>query len=141
MVEAEDRKQLVKRDVLLVATAGAWLLNGMHFSPYFDPVLILLKPFISGRLFSTPIVVLYLASLICSFLTLMIAGVPAALTSASVASSRARPRRLASGLVVHCCSALHRFSGRPAFSERWRSKVTLSRRPCQSRDSRATIPA
>jgi hypothetical protein len=51
----------------------------MHFSPYFDPVLIVLKPFISGRLFSTPIVVLYLASLFCSFLTLMIAGVAAAL--------------------------------------------------------------
>lgn len=75
-----DREQVMKRDVLLVATAGASLVNGMHFSPWFDPVSILLRPFIAGVPFlSTPLVFLYLTSIFISLMTLLIAGVPAAL--------------------------------------------------------------
>jgi hypothetical protein len=79
MHNAQEREALMQRDVLLVAIAGASLMNGMHFSPYFDPIYILLRPFISGTLIATPIVLLYLTSIFCSFLTLMIAGIPAAL--------------------------------------------------------------
>ena len=77
--DLDAREQMMKRDVLLVATAGASLLNGMHFSPYFDPVAILLRPFIAGTFLATPILFLYLASIFISLMTLLIAGVPAAI--------------------------------------------------------------
>jgi len=79
MAQAEDREDLLKRDVLLVATAGVSVINGMHFSPYFDPVFILLKPFIAGTLLSTPLVLFYITSIFISLMTLLIAGIPAAL--------------------------------------------------------------
>lgn len=79
MTDMDDREELLKRDVLLVATAGASLLNGMHFSPYFDPVTILLRPFIAGTFLSSPLIMLYLSSIFISLMTLLIAGVPAAL--------------------------------------------------------------
>ena len=47
-MDQDDRERLLKQDVLLVATAGLSLVNGMHFSPWFDPVSILLKPFLAG---------------------------------------------------------------------------------------------
>ena len=76
--DMDAREQLMKRDVLLVATAGASLLNGMHFSPYFDPVAILLRPFLAGTMLGSPIVALYISSLFVSLMTLLIAGIPAA---------------------------------------------------------------
>ncbi len=77
--DLDDREQMMKRDVLLVATAGASLLNGMHFSPFFEPVAILLRPFIAGTILATPILTLYLTSIFISLMTLLIAGVPAAI--------------------------------------------------------------
>ncbi len=77
--DMDEREQLMKRDVLLVATAGASLLNGMHFSPLFDPVAILLRPFIAGTLLSTPLVSLYITSIFISLMTLLVAGIPAAI--------------------------------------------------------------
>ena len=77
--DQDHREQLMQRDVLLVTIAGASLLNGMHFSPYFDPVAILLRPFIAGTILATPIVALYLSSIFVSLMSLLIAGVPAAL--------------------------------------------------------------
>lgn len=79
MAETENREELLQRDVLLIATAATSLVNGMHFSPYFDPVFILLKPFIAGTLLSTPLVLFYLTSIFISLMTLLIGGVPAAL--------------------------------------------------------------
>ena len=75
----DAREDVMKRDVMMVATAGLSLINGMHFSPWFDPIAILMKPFIAGTVFSTPIVFLYLVSIFVSAMTLLIAGVPAAL--------------------------------------------------------------
>lgn len=79
MAQADNREELLRQDVLLIATAAASLLNGMQFSPYFDPVFILLKPFIAGTLLSTPLVLFYLTSIFISLMTLLIAGIPAAL--------------------------------------------------------------
>lgn len=79
MQPADGREALLKRDVLLIATAAASLVNGMHFSPYFEPVFILLRPFIAGTLLGTPLVLFYITSLFISLMTLLIAGVPAAL--------------------------------------------------------------
>src|SRR5690606_35488261 len=79
MAQLENREDLLKRDVLLIAVAGISLLNGMHFSPYFDPVFILLKSYIAGTLLTTPLVLFYLTSIFISLMTLLIAGIPAAL--------------------------------------------------------------
>jgi hypothetical protein len=77
--DMDQREVQMKRDVMMVATAGLSLVNGMHFSPWFDPVAILMKPFIAGTFFSTPLVFLYLVSIFISAMTLLLAGVPAAL--------------------------------------------------------------
>lgn len=78
-INEQERENLLQRDVILVATAGLSLLNGMHFSPWFDPVAILLRPFLAGTFLGTPLVFLYLTSIFISVMTLMIGGVPAAL--------------------------------------------------------------
>lgn len=77
--EMHERQQMMQRDVLLVATAATSLVNGQGFSPFFDPVFFLLRPFIAGTLLSTPLVFFYLTSLFISLMTLLIAGVPAAI--------------------------------------------------------------
>jgi hypothetical protein len=79
MSELQDREEFLRRDVLLVATAALSLVNGMHFSPWFDLVAILLKPFVSGTFLATPLAFLYLTSIFISACTLIIAGVPAAI--------------------------------------------------------------
>ena len=75
----EDRETSMKRAVLLVAAAGLSLLNGMHFSPIFDPVFFLMRPFAPGLFSYFPGALFYFTSLLISLTTLLIAGVPAAL--------------------------------------------------------------
>lgn len=77
--DLDERQAMMQRDVLLVATAGASLLNGMHFSPLFEPVRILLLPFVAGTFFATPMLSLYLTSIFTSLMTLLLAGVPVAI--------------------------------------------------------------
>lgn len=79
MSEMENREQTMQRDVLLIATAALSLVNGMHFSPWFDPVAVLLRPFVAGTFFASPLLFLYLTSIFISLMTLLIAGIPAAL--------------------------------------------------------------
>ena len=79
MDELQEREELLRRDVMLVATAALSLVNGMHFSPWFEPVAILLRPFIAGTILSSPLVFLYLTSIFISACTLILAGVPAAI--------------------------------------------------------------
>ena len=74
-----EREALLKRDVLLVATAGLSLLNGMHFSPLFDPIFFLIRPFAPGFFLYMPMLLFYFTSLLISLATLLLAGVPAAL--------------------------------------------------------------
>ena len=77
--EMHERQQTMQRDVLMIATAAVSLVNGQGFSPVFDPVFFLLRPFIAGTFLSTPLVFFYLTSVFISLMTLLIAGVPAAL--------------------------------------------------------------
>jgi hypothetical protein len=77
--EMHERQQMMQRDVLMVATAATSLLNGQGFSPVFDPIFFLLRPFIAGTFLSTPLVFFYLTSIFISLMTLLIAGVPAAI--------------------------------------------------------------
>lgn len=78
MDDLKHREETMQRDVLLTMAAGASLLNGMHFSPLFDPVLFLLRPFVASIL-SSPIILFYLTSIFISMMTLLVAGIPAAL--------------------------------------------------------------
>lgn len=79
MDDIEHRTRTMQQDVLLLVTAGISLTNGMHFSPYFEPAFVLLRPFLAGTPLGSPIVSLYLTSMFVSLMTLLIAGVPAAL--------------------------------------------------------------
>lgn len=76
--ELLERERTMQRDVLLVATAGASLLNGQSFSPWLDSALILLRPFVA-QLITSPLLLLYLTSIFVSLMTLLVAGIPAAL--------------------------------------------------------------
>jgi uncharacterized membrane protein len=78
MDELHQRERTMQSDVLLVAAASASLVNGMHFSPLFDPVFFLLRPFVAPLL-SGPLVLFYLTSIFISVMTLLIAGIPAAI--------------------------------------------------------------
>lgn len=78
-IDDQERQDIMQRDVLLVATAACSLLNGQSFSPLLTMGAILMKPFVAGTLLASPIVFLYLTSLFVSILTLLLAGIPAAL--------------------------------------------------------------
>lgn len=77
--DLDQRQQQMQTDVLLVATAGASLLNGMPFSPILFPFVVLLKPLLAGTFIATPLVLTYLASFLASATTLLLAGIPTAL--------------------------------------------------------------
>jgi hypothetical protein len=80
MAEYENREDILRRDGLLVGVVGVGALNGMHFSPYFDPAFILMKPFVQVTFFATsPIIIFYFTSLVLATLSIMIAGIPAAI--------------------------------------------------------------
>ncbi|MDK9695548.1 MAG: hypothetical protein OEL76_04085 [Siculibacillus sp.] len=79
MHNEQQRQDMMQRDVLLMVVAGLSLINGMHFSAWFDPFFFLFKPFAAGFFISSPILLLYITSLLLSTLTLLIGGVPAAI--------------------------------------------------------------
>jgi hypothetical protein len=66
------------RDPLLVAIVGLGILAGM-FSPLRDQAFILLVPFAPAFFIGSPALVLYLAMLFVSALTIMLGGLPAAI--------------------------------------------------------------
>jgi hypothetical protein len=63
--------------VLLVVTAGLALLNGLHSSPLFDPMLFFLHR-VAPR-FLGPMLLFYFNSLLLALATLLLAGLPAAI--------------------------------------------------------------
>jgi hypothetical protein len=76
----EDRVDVMRRDAFVFGIVGLGAINGMHFSPYFDPALILFKPFVQVTFFaSSPLIIFYFTSLVVATLCIMIAGVPAAI--------------------------------------------------------------
>lgn len=74
----EHREQSLQKDVMLVATAALSLANGASASPLFDPVFFLLRPFVA-QIASSPLILFYLTSLFISAMTLLLAGIPAAI--------------------------------------------------------------
>lgn len=79
MQDTDARQDAMQKDVMLVATAGLSLMNGMTWSPVLFPFVVLLKALVAGTFLSSPLVLTYLASLLASATTLLLAGVPAAL--------------------------------------------------------------
>mgnify|MGYP001401687539 CR=1 FL=1 len=91
----EDRLQTMQRDVLLVATAGVSLVNGMNWSPVVFPFYVLLNALFAGTFLTTPLVMTYLASLLASATTLVLGGVPAALYERATGLEESTPVSLA----------------------------------------------
>lgn len=77
--DLDQREALLKRDGMLIGIAGASLLNGMHFSPLFDPAFVLLRIFAPGFLAGSPLLLFYFTSLLLSATALVVTGIPAAL--------------------------------------------------------------
>lgn len=79
MEDGENREKLLRSDMLIVGILGTSLLNGMHFSPWFDLAYLLAKPFFQITFWITsPLLVFYFTALMLSTLTVMLAGIPAA---------------------------------------------------------------
>lgn len=95
----------MQRDVLLVSAAAVSLLNGMHFSPIFDPVFFLLRPFVA-QIFSSGLVLFYLTSIFISVMTLVIGGVPAAIYERIRGQSESSPVSIGIWLVATIVLAL-----------------------------------
>jgi hypothetical protein len=74
----DTRAKLLIRTILLVATAGLAFVNGMPlFSPLFDPVLFFVQRLAPG--FLGPQLLFHFNSLLISLVTLLLAGIPAAI--------------------------------------------------------------
>jgi hypothetical protein len=77
--DIEARTAAMQSDVLLVAIAAVSLLQGMPWSPALFPVVTLLKTFLAGTILGSLLVVTYLGSMLAAALTVVLAGIPAAL--------------------------------------------------------------
>lgn len=75
----QERAESLRQDGLLVGIAAVSILNGMHFSPLFDPFFILVKPFAPAFFITSPLLLFYFTSLLLSAGTLVLAGVPSAI--------------------------------------------------------------
>jgi hypothetical protein len=75
----DDREETLRRDGITIGIAGMSLINGLHFSAYFDPVYILMRQFGPGFFITSPLLIFYFTSLFLSALTLAIGGIPAAI--------------------------------------------------------------
>jgi hypothetical protein len=84
----EDRTAAMQQDILLMAIAVTSMLCGMHFSPYFEPAQILIRPFIAGLGFSSPLLLLYFTSLLLALIALLVGGVPAAIFERATGRTR-----------------------------------------------------
>ncbi len=75
----DEREALLRKDGVYIGIAGLSVLNGMHFSAYFDPVFILMRQFAPGFFITSPLLIFYFTSLFISAITLAIGGIPAAI--------------------------------------------------------------
>ena len=75
----DDREEALKQDGYLLGVALLSLVNGMHFSPLYNLFLVPVAALASGFWITSQIIIFYLASLIISVSTVIVAGVPAAL--------------------------------------------------------------
>lgn len=98
--DIDERTAQMQTDVLLVATAGLSLMQGMPWSPVLFPFVVLLKTLLAGTPLGSPLVLTYLASMLASALTLVIAGIPAALYERIKQTGKTTPMSL--GIWLAC---------------------------------------
>ncbi len=89
--DVEDREGVMRQDGLVVGIVGAGLINGMHSSPFFDQAFILMRPF-APTFFLSPVLLFYFTSLFLATLTIILAGVPAALYERYAGGGKSSPR-------------------------------------------------
>jgi hypothetical protein len=77
--QEDERAETLRRDGLLIGVAVLSLLNGMHFSPFFDYGYILFRPIATGLLITSPLLTFYLTSLLLAAATLALSGIAPAL--------------------------------------------------------------
>jgi uncharacterized membrane protein len=116
MIDLEQRTAIMQRDVLLVATAAISLLNGMHFSPLFDPIFFLLRPFIAPLL-ASPLVLLYLTSIFISLMTVVVAGIPAAIYERAQGLTQSTPMSIGIWLCATIVAAMPGILGATGYFE------------------------
>jgi phage tail protein X len=75
----DERERALRQDGTLIGLALAGLVNGSHFSPWFDLFALPIASVISGFFFGSPLLTFYFVSLCVSVFTVLIAGVPAAI--------------------------------------------------------------
>jgi hypothetical protein len=75
----DEREDILRKDGIFIGIAGMSVLNGMHFSAYFDPVFVLMRQFAPGFFITSPLLIFYFTSLFISAITLAIGGVPASI--------------------------------------------------------------
>lgn len=113
--DLERREQLLQRDGYLLGIALVGLVNGMHFSPLYDLFLVPVAALAAGFWISSKLVIFYLASLVLSVATIMVAGVPAALyerrRSLRETDARSLQIWLASAFVISMPAFMRMFGG------------------------------
>lgn len=75
----DDRVEILRNDGYVLGIATLGLVNGMNFSPWFEPAFFLIRPFWPSFLPQSPLLLFYFASLILSVWTVILGGVGAAL--------------------------------------------------------------
>lgn len=77
--DMEHREQLLRQDGYFIGIATLSLFNGMDFSAYFEPGVVMIRPLLFSFGISSPVLILYFTSLFLCITTVILAGVPAAL--------------------------------------------------------------
>lgn len=79
MSDMEHRERMLRQDGYFLGIATLSLINGMDFSPYFEPGMVLVRPLLFSFSISSPLLIFYFTSLFLALASVVIAGVPAAL--------------------------------------------------------------
>lgn len=110
----EDREHLLKQDGYLLGIATLGLVNGMHFSPWFEPAFVLVRPLLASFFLTSPVLQFYFTSLILAVGSVLLAGIPAAIFERTSGRETSDSRSLAVwllALVVITLPALARMIG------------------------------
>jgi hypothetical protein len=112
----DEREDILRRDGIFIGIAGMSLLNGMHFSAYFEPTFILMKQFAPGFFISSPLLIFYFTSLFLSALTLAIGGIPASIYERGKGLPESTPQSLwiwLGGIMLLTLPTLMNMTARP----------------------------
>jgi hypothetical protein len=75
----ENREDILRQDGYLIGVGLLGLVNGMEFSPWFEPGFVLLRPLLTSFYLSSPLLTLYFTSLFLAVSSVIVSGVPAAI--------------------------------------------------------------